>query len=150
MAKELTGGKVLFITVSAFGVIIAVNVVMAVQAVRTFPGLEVENSYVASQTFDTERAAQEALGWQVKAAIEDSVLTFAIRDGDGLAVRLASLDATLGRPTEMRDDTMPDFRFVGGDYVAPVSLAPGYWDLRVEATAPNGTYFHQRIDLYVK
>ena len=49
MARELTGGKVLAITVSAFAIIIGVNVLLAFKAVSTFPGLEVENSYVASQ-----------------------------------------------------------------------------------------------------
>ena len=39
--RELTGRKVLLIFVIAFGVIIGVNVFMAVNAVRTFPGLEV-------------------------------------------------------------------------------------------------------------
>ncbi len=52
---------------SAFAVIIAVNLVLAFKAVRTFPGLEVENSYVASQTFDAERTAQEALGLDAEA-----------------------------------------------------------------------------------
>jgi nitrogen fixation protein FixH len=54
---EMTGRKVLAITVSAFGVIIAVNFLLAYKAVSTFPGLEVPNSYVASQTFDADRAA---------------------------------------------------------------------------------------------
>ena len=62
MARELTGAKVFAITAGAFGVIIAVNVVLAVKAVQTFPGLEVANSYVASQSFDAERTAQQKLG----------------------------------------------------------------------------------------
>ena len=45
----------------AFGVIISVNLTLAYNAVQTFPGLEVANSYVASQQFDANRAAQEAL-----------------------------------------------------------------------------------------
>ena len=61
--REITGRHVLLGMVGAFGVIITVNVVMAWQAVSTFPGLEVKNSYVASQTFDAERKAQLALGW---------------------------------------------------------------------------------------
>ena len=52
MAAPLTGRKVLLIAVVAFGVIIGVNVLMAVKAISTFPGLEVQNSYVASQVFD--------------------------------------------------------------------------------------------------
>ena len=52
MTRPLTGKHVLAITLVAFGVIIGVNVLMAVKAVGTFPGLEVANSYVASQDFD--------------------------------------------------------------------------------------------------
>ena len=61
--RELTGRHVLVITVSAFAVIIGVNLTLAYQAVATFPGLEVQNSYVAGQGFNDRKAAQEALGW---------------------------------------------------------------------------------------
>ena len=63
----LKGRHVAMIFGGAFTVIIGVNVALAVNAVRTFPGLETKNSYVASQTFDDRRAAQEALGWTVAA-----------------------------------------------------------------------------------
>jgi nitrogen fixation protein FixH len=57
---EITGRHVLAITVGAFGLIIAVNVVMAWKAISTFPGLEVENSYVASQEFDRREARRKS------------------------------------------------------------------------------------------
>ena len=58
MARELTGRHVLAITLAAFGVVIGVNLLLAVKAVGTFPGVEVSNSYVASQVFDRERSTQ--------------------------------------------------------------------------------------------
>ncbi len=58
--REFTGRHAAAVFVGAFAVIIAVNVALAVSAVRTFPGLEVANSYVASQEFNARRAAQEA------------------------------------------------------------------------------------------
>ena len=61
---KLTGWHVLGIFGGAFGVIIGVNIALAVNAVSTFPGLEVANSYVASQTFDKRRAAQDKAGWK--------------------------------------------------------------------------------------
>jgi nitrogen fixation protein FixH len=94
--REITGKHVLFFTVSAFAVIIAVNVVMAWKAISTFPGLEVKNSYVASQTFDADRDAQIALGWTMTpdydAAAKELRLVFA--DKDGLPVTLAELSCT--------------------------------------------------------
>ena len=79
-AKPITGRKVFAIVASAFAVIIGVNIFMAVSAVRTFPGLEVQNSYVASQSFDADREAQEALGWEVTAIVERDTLVLTILD----------------------------------------------------------------------
>ena len=56
MTREITGRHVAAMFGAGFGVIIAVNVLLATKAVSTFPGLEVKNSYVASQTFDADRA----------------------------------------------------------------------------------------------
>ncbi len=145
----LTGRKVFIIAASAFGVIIAVNVTMAVLAIRTFPGLEVQNSYVASQTFDADRAAQEALGWTAAAEIKDKTLTIAFTGRRGYPVEVKSLVATVGRATEIRHDIAPEFTYSDGTFVAPVDLAPGKWDIRMVATAPDGTPFRQRIILHV-
>ncbi len=145
----LTGRKVFVITAAAFGVIIAVNVTMAVLAVGTFPGLETKNSYVASQKFDADRAAQVALGWQVAAEVEAGKLRLTITDADGRPVEPATLAATLGRATHVGEDTAPDFAFDGAAHVAAADLAPGNWNLRLVATAADGTEFRQRVVIYV-
>ncbi len=78
--RVITGRHVLIGFCAAFGVIIAVNLWLAISAVRTFPGLDVPNSYVASQTFDKRRAAQEALGWATRAHEDrQGVLRLSIR-----------------------------------------------------------------------
>ena len=146
----LTGRKVLAITVAFFGVIIAVNVIMASRAIGTFPGLEVENSYVASQSFDKDRAAQEKLGWQVEPSYDDGVLSLVIRDGQGLPARVGDLRALVGRTTMAAEDKVPDFAYKGGIFTAPVTLEPGAWLIHLEATATDGTAFRQRLDLFVK
>lgn len=148
--REITGKHVLAGFVAAFSVIIAVNLVLAYSAIRTFPGLEVANSYVASQEFDVRRKAQEALGWTVDAAHDDGQLVLSITDKTGAPVEVARLDAVLGRATEARDDTTPDFRFDGTAYVAPVDLAPGNWNIRMVAIAADGTEFQQRVVLHKK
>lgn len=148
MARELTGRKVLLITLSAFGVIIAVNMVMAVQAVRTFPGLEVSNSYVASQNFDRDRAAQTRLGWVVTPVYEAGQMRLRIVDPEGQPVRPRSLTVRIGRPTHVRDDVTPEFQWIRGEYVADVALSPGQWNINLVAEAPDGTIFRQRLDHY--
>ncbi|MCB2094055.1 MAG: FixH family protein [Rhodobacteraceae bacterium] len=150
MARELTGRKVFVIAASAFAVIIGVNLTMAFQAVRTFPGLEVRNSYVASQVFDAERAAQQKLGWTLDPGYAQGRLTLVFRDAAGRPADVERLTATVGRTTEAADDVTPEFTYSGGVFSAPVALEPGKWMLLLEAFAPDGTRFHQRIDLFVK
>jgi nitrogen fixation protein FixH len=147
---ELTGRHVLAITVGAFSVIIGVNLVLAVQAVRTFPGLEVANGYIASQTFDADRKAQEALGWTVSPQYREGRLTLAVTDAEGLPAAVLRLDVLVGRATEAKDDVTPDFARVAGVWQADVPLARGKWMLKVEAEAPDGTKFRQRLELFVQ
>ncbi|MDB6176152.1 FixH family protein [Paracoccus sp. Z330] len=148
MRRELTGRHVLIITLAAFGVIIAVNITMAVKAVGTFPGLEVKNSYVASQGFDRERAAQDALGWTVMADYDGEWLEIAVTDADGLPAPAKNLSVTIGRPTHVRADQSPELAYRNGVYRAAVSLPPGVWNIHVTAAAPDGTPFRQRLDHY--
>lgn len=149
---ELTGRKVLAITVSAFAVIIGVNVAMAWKAISTFPGLEVQNSYVASQVFDAERKAQEALGWVLipEYSAEEGALRLTFTDEGGLPVLVDDLSVLVGRTTSSRDDKRPDFVREAGVFSTPLALGPGKWMLHVKARATDGTAFQQRIDLFVK
>ncbi|TNC64497.1 FixH family protein [Rubellimicrobium roseum] len=146
----ITGPKAFAIFSSFFVVIISVNMVLAYQAVHTFPGLEVKNSYVASQSFDAERRAQEALGWTARAAIEGDELALTITGPDGAPVRGATLSAMLGRATVRTDDQTPALAFDGAAWRAPVTVGPGHWELRIEAVAADGTPFRQRLDLMVE
>lgn len=148
--KVITGRQVFIVTASAFAVIIGVNILLAYKAVATFPGLEVKNSYVASQSFDADRKAQLALGWDVSAKVLGDGLRLSILDSAGIPVRVAKLEGTLGRATEVRDDRTPEFVFDGAAYVAAVDLAPGNWNLRMVAIAADGTKFKQRLVLHVK
>ncbi len=149
---ELTGRKVFAIVASAFGVIIAVNLLLAYKAVTTFPGLEVPNSYVASQTWDAERAAQKALGWDLAAEYDHTtqVLALSFTDAAGHPARLDALSVLVGRPTEAKDDQWPKMNLSEGVWRAPLALAPGKWMMKVEARAADGTMFKQRRDLFVK
>ena len=145
-----TGRKVLGMFVGAFGVIIGVNLLMAYFAIGTFPGMDVKNSYVASQNFDTERAAQEALGWTVSVTYEHGELVVEVVDKAGRPADVALLNAIVGRPTHVRDDQTPEFQQRGGKFRAPLTLGEGKWNLRLKATALDGTKFHQRLNFEVK
>ncbi len=148
--SEITGRHVFAVTSGAFGVIIAVNLLMAYKAVSTFPGLEVQNGYIASQTFEVEKRAQQALGWALVPAYRAGHLALEFRDTQGLPAPVTDLSVLVGRTTESREDQTPAFRREGGLFVADVTLPRGKWMLKVEATAPDGTVFRQRLDLFVR
>jgi len=150
MTKELTGWHVLAIFGGAFTVIVGVNLTLAFEAVATFPGLETRNSYVVSQAFDQDRAAQLALGWAVSADVTDGELHLFIDDAIGPVVANIT-SATLGRATNVAEDITPVFRHDGVRFVADIPmLGLGNWNLRLTATAADGTEFRQRVIVRVE
>lgn len=148
--REFTGKHAAALFICAFGVIISVNIALAVNAVRTFPGLEAKNSFVASQKFDVRRKAQQSLGWSVHAEAHDGQVLLSITDAQGFPVEVTKLKATLGRATHVKDDIEPAFVFNGAAYVAPADLGAGNWNIRMVARAANGTEFTQRVILHVR
>lgn len=148
--SELTGRRVAVISVAAFGVIIGVNALLAVAAVKTFSGVVVEDSYVSSQSFDAERAAQRALGWQARPRIEGGYLHLDFTDARGEPVRPSSLAVTVGRPGTNAEDAPLELEETASGYVAKRPLAKGGWRAEIAAVAPDGTRFRQSRSLYAK
>lgn len=145
MVREITGRHVFLVFAFAFGVIITVNLTLAYNAVRTFPGLEVKNSYVASQSFDLDRTAQEGLGWDVSAQIEGGTTLRLSILSDGVAQTPKIEQAIFGRATSVAADQIPMFTFDGSAFVAPIQAGAGNWNLRLKARSADGTLFQQRI-----
>lgn len=144
MTKEIKGWHVAAIFIFAFSIIISVNLVLAFNAVRTFPGLEVSNSYVASQSFDKDRATQLALNWEVSAALEGDTLTLIIlEDGQPISPEIESV--TFGRATNVQQDETPEFEFDGHGLHATVQGGAGNWNLRIRARGAQGELFQQRV-----
>ncbi|MFT6073333.1 MAG: nitrogen fixation protein FixH [Yoonia sp.] len=150
MTREFTGWHMLSLMVGGFGIIIAVNLTLAWNAIATFPGLETRNSYVISQSFQADRAAQIALQWDVSATIEEGVLTVAILDAGNNPVKGEITRATFGRATHTGQDSTPQFIWTGTAWSAPVVAGDGYWNLRLEMTAPDGIKFRRRFPLTAK
>ncbi len=149
---KLTGGRVFGLVALFFGVIIGANLMLANRAVSTFPGLEVKNSYVASQSFDADRSAQIDLGWVLVPEYDPAAkeLRLSFTDKTGYPAEVTGLSVMVGRATEARDDSRPDFIREAGVFVAPLDLPPGKWMMQIEAFSGDGTPFRQRIDLLVK
>lgn len=149
MIRELTGRHVLMIVLAFYGVIISVNVYMASQAIGTFPGLEGQNTYYASRSFDSDRRAQTALGWDVTESYRDGQLVLRMTDAAGAPAKVKDLQVLVGRATIAEFDQTPVFIREGADFIAPVELAYGKWVLRIEALAEDGTRFRQSRSIYV-
>lgn len=146
--RELTGRKVFAIIATGFAIIIGVNVFMAYSAISSFPGLVVKNSYVASQSFDAERTAQEALGLNLSARHIGGVLEIGVRSD---VARIAEVAATIGRPTHARDDMALVLDPQGsGTYLAEADLGSGVWILRLSGSAEDGTAFRKDLTLVVR
>ncbi len=150
MTREFTGWHMLGLMLGGFGIIITVNLTLAWNAVATFPGLEARNSYEVSQSFQADRAAQNALRWNASAAIEDGLLTVTVLDHRGDPVQAEVIRAILGRATNTSQDSTPAFTWNGTSLVAPVAMHDGYWNLRLEMIAPDGTQFRRRFPLNAK
>lgn len=141
VSRPFTGKHITAILVACFGVVIAVNFTMASLASSTFGAEVVENSYVASQSFNRwldEAEAEEALGWKLSAS----------RRQDGRIV--AMLSAVPGQPTVTavarhplgrRPDTSLTFvRDASGTWVSRQVLPEGRWTLRFDVTAQGKTW----------
>ena len=131
------------IMVAFFGIVIAVNVLMARFAVSTFGGVVVENSYVASQHFNTwldEAKAEKALGWKALFGRDGKGrVAIDLRDAAGKPLTGASVTAVAEHPLGLRRDERLTFREeVPGRYGA--ALDDGRWRMRLVATTGGKTW----------
>lgn len=81
--RPFTGRHAFLVIGGGFAIVFAVNMLLAVLASRTNPGLIVENSYVAGQHYNEGLAqgrAQKALGWTVEARPENGLLVVSARN----------------------------------------------------------------------
>ncbi|WP_340589158.1 FixH family protein [Erythrobacter alti] len=135
MARRFTGYHMTGILVAFFGTVAAVNFTMAQRATSTFGGVVVENSYVASQNYNTwleEAAAQEQLGWEV---------TTSWRDDGRLTVQAigpsspANLRAAARHPLGGEEPRTLEFdRLADGSFLSRETLGDGRWLVRMELT----------------
>ena len=136
-AAQFTGRHMLALMVAFFGVIVAVNVTMAVYANTSWSGFVVRNSYVAGLDFNRkaeEHRRQAALGWTSALAIADGRLRFELADADGRAVALAGGVAAFRRPVGDAEDARIALAPASGTGLeAAFGLRDGVWIVEIEA-----------------
>ena len=148
-ATGFTGLHMLFTMLIFFGIVIAVNMTMAVFASTSWTGFVVANSYVASQEFNEKMArtrAQAALHWQGRFRIEHNVLRYGIWNAEGVSVSLKTVKATFRRPVEDREDHVVTLhRDEDGGFSLGHELADGLWLVEVEAEAGSNSPYRETL-----
>ncbi len=134
--RPITGRKVALWFVAFFGIVIAVNLLMARLAIGTFGGTVVDNSYVASQNYNEWLAAgraQAALGWTVTAQREpDDRVAIIVVMRDGRPLTDGVISAVASHPLGRAADRRLSFIATDGRFVSTAPLPTGRWQLRLE------------------
>lgn len=136
-ARTFTGRHMWMLTIGFFGVVIAVNIGMATLAMRSWTGLVVDNSYVASQDFEEKRLAHEAqtaAGWHALLSYGPGAARLVILDKANAPVELGDVTLKLNRPVGGHDDQVLALsRGADGSYSAATELPEGLWEATVTA-----------------
>ena len=140
--KQLTGRHVLLMLVAFFGVIISVNIIFITQAVSSFTGEDVKQSYRQgleyNKTIQT-RSEQASLGWNVTTNVISSSekkqhYIIQMFDEHNLPIQNLDISGTFKRPTNLAKDEEVVFTERGnGIYEAQINLPKGQWQLKASA-----------------
>lgn len=129
MTRRFTGWHFTAIIIAFFGVVIAVNLTMAVFATRTFGGVVVENSYVASQKYnDWLEAAklQQELAWSIEPALDEQRRVTIAMSIDG-----AKVSGFARHPLGREPDVPLTFGTTGTQARSVKALPPGRWNIHL-------------------
>lgn len=141
---RFTGWHMLAIMFGFFGVIIIVNFSMAIFASKSWTGLVVKNSYVASQQLNEELEAaklQKKAGWLTKISFSEGMLSVDVYGREGTVIDLDNAKLFVGRPAfEHEDRELPLARIAHGRYRVDIKLAPGDWAIRLEGRIEGQPY----------
>ncbi|MEO1046468.1 MAG: FixH family protein [Pseudomonadota bacterium] len=143
---KINGYHVTAMLVAFFGVIIAVNLVMARYAISSFGGTVVDNSYVASQKYNDwlEAArAQQRYGWTIAEPLRQDghvVMRIAMTEGGG-AMTGASITAEAMHPVGRSDSfTFTFSETAPGVYRSVDPVPQGRWKLQISIDRAGQTY----------
>jgi len=140
-AKGLRGIHVFWMVFIFFALVAAADTLFIVNAVRSFPGEQVKNSYVLGLDYNREverRDRQRALGWRAEAGIVQAggqhllvrLTSSAAEPVSGLAVSVQVFTAAAGGV----DETIALEEREPGSYIAPILLPSGaHVEMRISA-----------------
>lgn len=139
MTTRFTGWHMLAIMIAFFGVVIGVNAVMATDAIRTFGGLVVENSYVATTHYNrwlAEGRQQEREGWQATPTADGTGAVSLHLSRAGQSIDGASVSIIANHPVGLVAQRSLRLHAMGnGVYRSEERLPHGRWLVRIEVSA---------------
>ena len=143
--KKLSGTHVLLIFLAFFGVMFAVNGIFLHSAITSFPGEDVDNSYVQGIDYNSTlaaRSAQAELGWTAEAGLAGDQLIIRLADAEGDPLSQQTVSATLRHASDAgldRDIALAPVNL--GEYAqtVPADVPGGVWTLKFEVrNTPEG------------
>jgi nitrogen fixation protein FixH len=151
--KEFTGKHMLAVLMLFFGTIISVNALLAYFATASWSGLIVHNTYVASQNFNEEAAAERemrAKGWQSELMVDGTSVTYRLSDASGTVVAADGVIVHFERPVSEVQDRILNLEPVSsGLYSAEVQLKPGQWLAKIKVMDDDEAIYHESRHILV-
>lgn len=158
--KAITGKTVLVWLLCFFGVVFSANAVFIYLALGSFPGVVVESSYEAGQSYNREIAAAKAqadLNWQVSGELsrkgeEGARLVVVAEDAANAPLYGVEIKALLRHPAQETADVEAFLRADGGGrYIAELDRIPsGNWTLVLEIEQDGARKFKSENRIFLK
>lgn len=151
--RPITGWHIAMMFLCFFGVVFAVNIAMTVMAYRSWTGLVVENSYVASQHFNVDVAAlkkSESLGISHQLHYIDGRLLLELVGADGKTMDADKVQISIGRPVDDGEDQkLIAVHSANGQFEATAKLGDGVWTGELSALVGGVQLWRQPFKLIV-
>jgi nitrogen fixation protein FixH len=156
---RITGWHVLGMFGGLFGVMLAVNILFIVLAIKTFSG-ESDHAYLNGLKFNETLAAnarQAELGWSMALGLErptggGAVLEARLTDKQGKPLVGAMIKGNIGRTTDAREDRSLAFvETAPGIYRAATDqIRPGRWRFSASAQVAGTSKFETETTLSLR
>ncbi len=149
-----TGWHMAGVMVLFFGTIISVNVFMAYNAITSWSGLVVPNTYVASQQFNGKVAQARALaatGINGKLTVTADGARYEVLGADGQSVEADRLVLNFKRPVgEHQDFSVELSAERKGVFAASRQVLPGHWIVEAIAERSGERILHhaERVSVH--
>lgn len=138
-----------FFIIAGLGLVVAVNVTMAVLAHRSAPGLAVQGSFATSNAYgriQEEARRQVSLGWSLDVELRDRHVETRLAGANGAPLPGGRLRATATRP--VGDGTalvLEMLEVAPGRFRSDIALpGQGQWDVLFIASSEGRNFRHTR------